>query len=180
MSRTYIPLPRAGRLGLPAAIVHPDDELPKTWRVVSTWTYRGQRGAYLSRVAPTHFAALHDVSWAQIVYRTTAPRRRGSHVGNAIGHATGWQTCSVQSWDLERNAERTAYYAEQGIDVKARDAAGKAAAEVNEELEERRRSARASVVDAVAHTFPNASPEEFERRVQAVWAKMTRTLSYLR
>jgi hypothetical protein len=106
VARSYDPLLEAGPLRLPAAIVHPDDELPSTWRLFSTWSYRGQRGAWLlrhnageplreHRRAPgreSYEVRLGDA--ALIVYRAAAPRRNRAHVGTAISKAAQLGHCA--------------------------------------------------------------------------------------
>jgi hypothetical protein len=121
---------------LPAAIIHPDDALPTTWRLAERWNYRGQQGAWLVRAQagepcqvddrgpgrPTY--QLHDADAVQIVYRSTAPRRRAAHIGNALGRALEYgYVCSLgfcQSTPYSIAgpvpADLIGYYAGQGLD----------------------------------------------------------------
>lgn len=92
---------RAGPSGAPAAVLHPDDPLPKTWRVVQEWTYRGgQRGAWLERTDRPSGRNRTPARRAQVVYRTTAKRSpRTSTTGQALGYAERGLVCSV-GWQL--------------------------------------------------------------------------------
>lgn len=90
---------RAGPSGAAAAVLHPDDPLPKTWRVVSHWTYRGQRGAWLEydrKVGSSRHGPNPDL--CQVVYRTTAKHSpRTSTTGQALSYAARGLVCS-QAW----------------------------------------------------------------------------------
>lgn len=133
-TRTFAPIPKAGPLGITAAAMHPDDPLPRTWRIVGTWTYRGQRGAYLVRdVAGLPLRAHRDArgrreyaarqpDFAQVVYRRSAPRRRTSHTGNAIRYAAQHHVSRIGAYaDWADRHARRAYYAEQGVDIEPSD-----------------------------------------------------------
>lgn len=119
--------PAAGPLGIPAAVMHPDDSLPKTWRLVSTWEHDGERGAYVEWAnAPGSWRRDGEGEWSQVVYRTDAPRRGSSHVGHAICYATKQLACPslAGAWGnygtphAEALASaRRAYYAERGQDI---------------------------------------------------------------
>jgi hypothetical protein len=89
---------RAGPSGAPAAVLHPDDPLPKTWPVVSEWSYRGQRGAWLRRAS--FYRQPQDPDLCQVVYRTTAKHSpRVSTTGQGLSTAARALVCS-QAWEL--------------------------------------------------------------------------------
>lgn len=135
---SYTPVPGAGRQRLPAAELHPDDPIPKQWRILSTWAYRGQRGAWLTFVqeAPaelSRFGGRLPGVVAQVVYHANAGRSATAHVSICLFRAGGLLACRRRPVGLrhERNPEwlraceraRADYGRANGIDFDALDRA---------------------------------------------------------
>jgi hypothetical protein len=193
MARTYAPIPAAGRLRLPAAVVHPDDPLPKTWRVYSAWTYRGQRGAWLMRASQqVQIQRYRQAQWVQIVYQRSALRRSVSHVGKAITTAARQMICvgPAEFFAPDNKADvarRREYYAERGIDVrqlddeqKARQIAGAEVTKAAEQDRERQVRARAIVAETVGRIYPSATGDRYEALLEQVWRSVQSQLPWLR
>lgn len=120
-------LHRAGPSGAPAAVLHPDDPLPRTWRVVSEWQYRGQRGAWLEYVSQSgSFRRGGDPEHCQVVYRTTAKHSpRTSTTGQGLSYAARGLVC--QSLSL-RWVDLRGWHAVSGLQTQAEaDVAARAA-----------------------------------------------------
>lgn len=114
-------LDAAGPTGAPAVVIHPDQELPKVWHVISTWTHDGLVGAWLER----------DPDWqrreiAQVVYGE-APIHRPGNLGVVLSGALDRLRChSIVSCDVRIHCReafnsdwraRRAYYADRGEDI---------------------------------------------------------------
>lgn len=126
-------LDRAGPEGMPAAILHPDDELPKCWDVFTAWEHDGERGAWLIR--PTDMSRL--TGWRQIqepvvqvVYRDDAPVHTRVSLSHLLLAARRALTCPVINAYADSRkygaagahaATRRAYYTERGIDIERID-----------------------------------------------------------
>lgn len=117
---------QAGPLGIPAAVIHPDDAMPKSWRIVETWHHDGQDGAYVSSTDAA-WRSENAPTWAQIVYSTEARRYGSSHIGAVICRGAEALTCpSVVEHRYTTVAEhyketRRAYYAERGLNITRMD-----------------------------------------------------------
>lgn len=113
----------AGPLGIPAAVIHPDDALPQTWRIVSAWSHGGQDGAYVEWTgAPGSGRRSSEPLWGQVVYSTDAKRYGTSHIGARISAGADALICpSVVGRNHYRptpvELERIAYYAERGQSI---------------------------------------------------------------
>lgn len=92
-------LDAAGPSRAPAVVIHPEDLLPKTWRIVREWTWRGQRGAWLMFTSPSAGSSrgANDAHHCQVVYRSTATRARSSAIGRWLGHASRRLICLAWS-----------------------------------------------------------------------------------
>jgi hypothetical protein len=119
----------AGPLGIPAAVIHPDDPMPKTWRIAGRWTHEGIEGAYVTYASGFPRRADEGL-WGQIVYSIDAKRYDAAHVGARICQAVDALRCAsaishsdrlayrLRGRELSRDlAERRAYYQGLGLNI---------------------------------------------------------------
>lgn len=122
-------LDAAGPSRAPAVIVHPEQAMPKTWRIVASWEWRKQRGAWLAFTAPrvANWRSASSAELCHVVYRSTAKRysqagnmglilARGSRslVCNPWGDLFGNERPDSATWEQEA-ADREARAAHLGV-----------------------------------------------------------------
>lgn len=119
MAFTY--LDAAGPTAAPAVVIHADQELPKVWRVLSTWELDGARGAWIEHAEDT-YNKRREV--AQVVYGD-APILRPGNLGSATSGAVDRLRCASlvahKGYGVRDNhpdmLARVAYYAERDQDI---------------------------------------------------------------
>jgi hypothetical protein len=117
----------AGPLGVPAARIHPDDELPNTWRITEIWEHEGQRGAYVVWTdTPGSWRHAGSPTWGQIVYSADVKRYDKAHVGSRICAGVDALVCSScvvpdRRSDEVDAARRLAYYDGLGLPIRRLD-----------------------------------------------------------
>lgn len=108
----------AGPSGAPAALVHPDQELPSCWQVAYTWEHEGQRGAWLRRTNDEP----DGPPLVQVVYSTDVELRAGRYAGlTPARRALVTEYRDRYYGTFTESRERRAYWAERGVDIQRRD-----------------------------------------------------------
>jgi hypothetical protein len=111
----------AGPSGAPAAVLHPDQELPSCWQVAYTWEHDGQRGAWLSRTDDERQGWRGVPPLVQVVYNPDVGLRPARYVGLTSARQALVTEYRGTYGTFTECRERRTYWAERGVDIERRD-----------------------------------------------------------